>query len=638
MEGMRRVTLRNPSGEPLPFELPDGVTVVEARTTIERAVGVRASSLGIFESKRECADREQLRSTQSLTLVIRFEPFLHDLQLSDEEDPLHRRRSSALLFMYRHVPRDDACTMAKVASAFGRALSWIRPATIAADAGRYARGDGRAILGVVALLDHQASSVRRAALEAIPKVCAKGDELALRALAWRLVDACPQAKTEVPRALAYLAPRGDDQAAQKLASRMEADEASRKALLGSFDGPDLDCVSNAVDTVVSLLREQTVGSTTVPARSSRSARSLEDGSEATSEQSACVEHRSSDSTHNPGTPGHEPRLETLDASAARLGKAGSKAWECLREQARDAREGVRQAILDVVKAAPGAGPKRAMDPVVVMLEDPAPDMRSTALLLVWLLALKGSKGSLDLAISRLADDSRAVRFTAVQVVVELAGKGNFHAFQSLAGCLGDTDVFVRAEAVRGMGELVDKRDDRTVDVLLEVLRRGEGRPAMQAAALEALAASSEPGDQRAHGIVAEFLLHENVAVSRASMQAMSTIVQSQGVTAAWEARKRRYSDFNMDRDKALDMYAQGSRLMKSEMPARAPSNRRLCQHSARQSPKGSVNPGEAGAGWAEYLQQSGDAFATTMGKVWSMVSSDGTDPRFGEQPAAGRPR
>lgn len=639
------MTIRSLAGEPLPLELSEGVTVGVAKSTIERDVGVQASSLGIFDSGRECSDWEQLQGTQPLTLVIKLEPALHDLQLTDEEDPLHRRRSSALLFLYAHVPREDARTMSRIAAAFGRASSWIRPTTVGADAARYATGDGRAILGVVALLDHPEASVRQAAVEAIPTVCEKGDELALRAVAWRLVSDRSLAKTEALMALGTLAPGADDRALQLVVSRMESDaqtdEASKRAaLLCCCVGRD--CRVDCVNAVVALLREKAIAATTTPPP----ARVVEGGGEVVSKLSAGVEHwltysadrlrlHADDRTHGdesqrpailpspgqaePPNQEHPVRLQTLDAVATRLGKADSKAWKCLREQAVTFPDEVRAYILDVIQPARVTDPDRAMDLVVAKLEDPSSDARLAALLLVWFLVKPGDRRGLELASSRLMDELRDVRITAVQVVVQLAEKGDFYAFRSLAGNLCDPDAFVRAEAVRGMGELGVKNDSRAVDLLSEVLHQADATPTTQAAALQALAASSDPSDQRARGLMEEFLLHEHSAVSSASMQVMSKVGQNQGVTSAWETRNCRFKDFDIDRDKAQEVYANHSKLI----PAlAAPSGRQRRQSAPTKHVVEDVDPGGNNEGWAEHVLMSGESITRTMTKVWSMFSSD----------------
>lgn len=623
---MRPVTIRNLSGEPLPLELSEGVTVREAKNTIERVVGVQAWSLGIFDSARECRDREQLQSTQSLTLVIKLESALHDLHLSDEEDPLHRRRSSALLFLYAHVPREDARTMSRIAAAFGRASSWIRPTAVAADAAHYARGDGRAILGAVALLDHQDAAVRAAAVEAISTVCTKGDELALRAVAWRLVSVHSLDRSEVLRALEILAPHGDDLAVRTVLSRINRDEDSKQALLDRLAGRDsrLDCVN----AVMALLREHAMTATSPVNGGS--------DSESVFKLSARVEHwltyspngirqRAEDRTHGSEPPRpkqrptherevsafqeHSVQLPRLDALAAKLGKADSRAWRSLHEQAVNFRDEVRHVILDVMQVALDNGPDHAMDLVVVKLEDPASDVRIAALLLVRLLARRGDRSGIDLAVSRLVDERRDVRVAAVQVVVQLAERGDFYAIRPLASSLGDDDAFVRQEVIRAMGELCSKSDRRTISLLLKVLRHPEATPATKASTLEALAASAEPGDHHVQGIIKEFLLHEDTAVTSAAMCLTSQAAQNKGVTQAWEARKRRSKDDSTDRDKALEMYAHGGRLLKAETE-------------------------QSHESWADLLQ-SGEVFTTAINKVWSMFSPDDSEKQT-EQSAGSR--
>merc|ERR1719265_2534765 len=109
-------------------------------------IDVRAHHLLIFDSSRPCGGKELLSSEQSLEFAVTSEAALQDLDLSDLEDPCHRRRSNALLFLYTNVSREDAATRKKLA-ACPRPKSWVRPTAVAEDAAYWGPGDGRAIRG-----------------------------------------------------------------------------------------------------------------------------------------------------------------------------------------------------------------------------------------------------------------------------------------------------------------------------------------------------------------------------------------------------------------------------------------------------------------------------------------------------------
>lgn len=485
-EGM--LTIRRLSGDPLPLDLPEGATAVSAKRAAALIVGVPAANLRIVEDLRECQNEERLYNRQSLTLVVKLEEALRDLHLSDEEDPLHRRRSGALLFLYAHAPRDDARTMSRIGAAFGKASTWVRPDTVAADAEHLAGGDGRSILGAVALLADPDPEVRRAATEAIATLCGKCDDLALRAVAWQLVPDI----TFLKRQLALEALVGESSQDERTGidvAGIEAWAMGNVAWLYSFMPP----------------ASAPPPSQYVPSLSAGVEHWLSQGAGELRRLAAGTFGSESqrpppwEECHDRGEP---VTMAKLDALAKTIGIKASKPWRFLRRESSTGRDDVRCAILDVLEARVN-DPNTALDVLAVKLEDPSPDIRAIALLLVWALRRKGDNRAIEITVPRLVDEQRAVKHLAVQVLLALSEKGDFYTFQSLACVLKDPDPCIRGETVRAMAAISDAKDGRTVDLLHQVLRHSTD-PNEAQAALSALSESSPPDDLRVRQIILEY--------------------------------------------------------------------------------------------------------------------------------------
>lgn len=518
-----------------------------------------------------------------------------------------------MLFLYAYVPREDARTMSRVAAAFARARRWIRPETLESDVARYAAGDGRAILGAASLLDHPDTHVREGAVKAIAEHCAEDDDLALRAVAWRLVSDGALSETEAVRALESLPPRGDNAAIQLLVSRKETD-ASKRALLGklvvAMEGSGFDFV----DGMLSYLQ---VGSATAEDDEDEAAFKLSTGVESWLTRSPDKIRRPARADTADISPHSQVTLQTLDAEAASLGRLNLKAWKYLRDQALQFSYEVRLEILQVLREAADHGPEHALDVVAEKMEDAHSDVREGALLLLWLLAPKGDHKAIDIALSGVRDEVRDVRSTAVQVVAKVAEKGDFYTFQSLSGSLGDRDAFVRQETVRAMGDVANPSDGRNLELLLEVLSHESSSPEAKASAVQVVALATEPDDARAQRILSEHAESEHTLVSSTSSQMISQQLSTRrGTTksvseawhATWQSQKRRGAE--LEPCEVSDAYA--------ESPA--------------QRPKAGVSLlalGELGGAAEE------ETFVTaTVNTLWAMFN----EKEPAEQPAFGRSR
>lgn len=509
------VTICSLSGEPVPADLPEGISVEDAKNRIEHMIGVQAEFMVIFDSARECDDTECLSSKQSLTLAITLEAAIQDLHLSEDDDPLHRRRSNALLFLYTNASPEDAAAVRNLATV-AQSQGWIRPDSVAQDAARWQKGDGRAIIALATLLGHEDASVRDAAAQAMADCCDKDDELARRALIWRLASDSSNTRVAALKALEGLELKLDENTTRMVISRLDdrdSDVRVAAALaLGSASGPDSRV--DSFEPVAALLHD-----------TSWSVR------EASVRAMVMMSHKGDKRANSTVSMGlkdrmYSVRLNTADALANIMGKQDSPAYKHIRQFITSGTPEVRTLVMETLMRAndpPPGGVQSAIDDLVVKLNDESADIRCAALMLLWFLAEKGDKRAIDMAVSRLHDEVRSMRLQAVEVIVSLATPGDFQAFRFLAPSLEDPDAFVRAEAIRGMGAIANKKDPRTLDLLIQLLHYSIGSPATQVAALQAVAETTEPDDPRALGTVERFVLHEDGPVSAAAAQTLARL-------------------------------------------------------------------------------------------------------------------
>jgi HEAT repeat protein len=151
-------------------------------------------------------------------------------------------------------------------------------------------------------------------------------------------------------------------------------------------------------------------------------------------------------------------------SAAALGGPGDEAFEKAREELADETPAVR---VRGCRRLGGLGERRAIRPLVKMLEDRNPGVRVAA---VDALAQIGDEVAVPGLVRLLEDESAAVRGRVLIALGNLAGK---YVGPRLAPCLKDPDPGVRVSAVVALGAL---RDPVWAKAVRDLLDRTEDDP------------------------------------------------------------------------------------------------------------------------------------------------------------------